>query len=537
MSTKQIYINANVITMNPDAPNAEAIGVSGDTLTVVGSNSEVQQWGGDDAEVFDIGGETMIPGLIESHNHISIGAVWISYANCSSVKCSTIEDVQNAIEAVVKEKEPGEWVQGYGYDDTAIADMRHMTYEDLDAISTDHPIFISHVSGHLSYLNSKALELAGITAETPNPPGGTIDKREDGEPSGLLLETASFLVRKLLPQPTQDEFTEMLRQQIAEYNAVGLTGTHDAAIGMMGDGAMMFNACRKLEQENDLNIRIYTAIVDEAYNRYDALGVAKGTGSNYYKLGGVKFFQDGSIQGFTGALIDDYHTRPGWKGEFIYPQEEFNEKIAYHHKNNDHIVVHCNGDRAIESVLEAMEKAQAEYHREDHRHMLIHAQMANQDQIERITKLGAIPSYFINHIYFWGDRHKAIFLGPERAARMEPLQSSLKEGMIFSVHSDYPITPFEPWRTMHTCVNRETRNGEILGPEECISAYEALVTFTTHAAMCSFEEDIKGSLEVGKLADFVVIDRDMLAVDPMEIKDIQVLRTVIGGRTVYEREG
>ena len=535
MSSKKAFINANIITMNVESPTAEAIGIAGETIAVVGSMAEVTQWANGEAKIIDVGGKTIMPGLIESHNHISIGAVWSSYANCSAVACRNVEDVLNAISALVAQTESGQWVQGFGYDDTSIAEMRHLTRHDLDAVSTNHPIFITHVSGHLTYLNSAALEMCQVTPTTPDPAGGTIHKAEDGTPSGLLLENAAFEARSYLPEPSRQEFKDLFVQQIAAFNAVGITSTHDAAIGLSGDAADFFSVCHELERDSLMNIRIYTAVLPPAYNKYDALGVAKGTGSHYVKVGGVKFFQDGSIQGFTGALLDDYHSRSGWRGELIYPQAELNEKIAYHHQNGDHIVIHGNGDAAIESILQAFEAAQAAHPRQDSRHMLIHCQMAHDDHIDRMQRLGIIPSYFINHIYYWGDRHVKLFVGPERAARMNPLGTSLRKGLLFSVHSDFPVTPFDPWFTLHTAVNRLTRAGEILGPEERISPLEALKTFTTHAAMCSFEEDIKGSLEVGKLADLIVISDDPLTIDPQRIQDIQVLRTVIGGRTVYER--
>lgn len=532
--SKQIYINGNIITMNEAAPAAEALGVSGESIAIVGSNADVRAWGGDDCESIDLGGKTVIPGLIESHNHISPGAVWSSYANCSSVTCSTLEEVLDAISERVAQTPAGEWVQGFGLDDTANADMRHLNRHDLDAITTEHPIYVSHVSGHLAYLNSKALEMAGINRDTPDPSGGTIVKQDDGEPDGLLLETAAFAVRKIIPEPTREKFKELFIKQIAAFNATGITSTHDAAIGMLGDAHDFFLTCRELEQEGRMNIRIYTAVTEEAYNKYDALGVAKGYGSHYVKVGGVKYFQDGSIQGFTGALIDEYHTRPGHFGDLIYPQEVLNEKFMYHQKNGDHIVVHGNGDRAIESILQAFELAHEAYPREDARHMLIHAQMSHDDHIDRMKALNIIPSFFINHVYYWGDRHKNIFMGPERAARIDPLGTSLRKGLRTAVHSDFPVTPFDPWFTLHTCVNRLTRSGEVLGPDERISPYEALKAFTITAAMCSFEEDIKGTLEAGKLADFAVCAENMLEIDPLKIKDIQVLRTVIGGRTVYQ---
>ena len=537
MPTKKIYVNANIITMNPDAPKAEAVGVAGDTLAVVGSEAVARSWAGSDADVIDLNGATMVPGLIDSHSHITAGSLWAAHANCSSVVCQNMEDVQNQIAALAKETEAGAWVQGFGYDDTAIEEMRHLTRDDLDAVSTEHPIFISHITGHLAYMNSRALEIAEITAATPNPSGGEIHKDERGEPSGLLLENAAFDARHLLPIPSREQMKKLLLQQIADYNSFGVTSTHDGAIGL--GGTMEFvDIINELERAGEMNIRIYGDVIMQAYPDYTKLGVGRGFGSRYFKLGGVKYFQDGSIQALTGALLDDYHNRPGWRSELIYPQEQLNEMFCQHQAAGDHIIVHGNGDAAIESILQAFELAQKKHPRADTRHMLIHCQMANpaKNHIERIIELGVIPSYFINHIYYWGDRHKRLFVGPERAARMNPLGSSLRKGMLFSVHSDYPVTPIDPIFSIHTAVNRQTRSGEVLGPDECISPLEALKTFTTHAAKCSFEENVKGSLEVGKLADMTILSDDLLAVDPTTIKEIRVLRTVVGGKTVYARE-
>ena len=498
MNARKAFINANVITMNPAAPHAQAIGISGDTLSVVGSNEEVQRWANGSATVTDLGGKTVVPGLIDSHSHISAGATLMTSANCSSVTCRTLEDVLNAVSDVAHGKALGEWVSGWGYDDTGIEEMRHLTRQDLDAVTTDHPVYITHISGHLGYLNSAGLKLLDITSETPDPPGGEIDKDENGEPTGLLLENAAFAVRKHLPTLSKAELKELFRKQVKSYNSYGLTSTHEGAIGIMGNGANFISVCRELEAEGELDIRIYANIVEAAYPDYDALGVAKGFGSRYFRIGGIKFFQDGSIQGLTGALLDDYHNKPGWRSELIYPQEVLNEKLVHHHKNGDHIVIHGNGDAAIESILQALELAQEQYPRQDARHMLIHCQMAHPDHITRMKKLGVIPSYFINHVYYWGDRHVKLFLGPERAARLEPLASSLAEGLLFSVHSDFPVTPIDPIFSMHTAVNRETRSGAILGPNECITPYAALETFTTKAAPCSFEEGNKGQSGSGQ---------------------------------------
>ncbi|MEZ4605713.1 MAG: amidohydrolase [Deinococcales bacterium] len=528
---KRVFINGNVITMVEGGARVQAIGSSGEVISILGTNEEVLAWA-QDAEIIDLKGAIVIPGLIDSHSHISAGALWSASANCSTVTCSSIADVQHTLKAVADNTTKGDWVQGFGYDDTGLKDMRHLNRRDLDSVSTEHPIFVSHISGHLAYLNSLALELADINADTPNPAGGTIVKDETGEPTGLLLETAGFLARAKLPLPSREAFEEMVINMIAHYNRHGLTSTHDGAIGM-AKGSDFMGICRELEKAHKLNIRIYGDLLPDMHAGADKLGMAKGFGSNYIRAGAVKYFQDGSIQGLTGALLDDYHNKAGWRGELIYPQTELEEKFLYHQQNGDQIVVHGNGDAAIESIITALEKAQAAHPREDCRHMLIHCQMAHDDHIERMKALGIVPSYFVNHVYYWGDRHKRLFIGPERASRIDPLGSSLRKGLLFSIHTDYPVTPIDPIHNMHIAVNRITREGQLLGEDERISALEALKTYTTHAAWCSFEEDRKGSLEVGKLADMTVLSEDILAVAPETIKDIKVLRTVVGGRSVY----
>jgi len=539
---KRIFINGNVITLENDGESgearAQAVGSAGNTIAIVGSNEEVKNWGKEDCEVIDLQGATVVPGLIDSHSHITAGAEWAAHINCSTVTCDNIADVLAKITTQAGEKAVGDWVLGFGYDDTGMPEMRHLNRHDLDSVSTEHPIFISHVSGHLAYLNTKGLEIIGIDNDTEDPVGGEIVRDDDGIATGLLLETAGFMAREKIPKPNKEEFKELFTKMIANYNSHGLTSTHDGGIGFT-DAVEFFSICQELIAADAMNIRIYGAVRAVIYPDYDDIGVAKGFGNEFVKIGGIKFFQDGSIQGLTGALLEDYANKPGHRGGgplegLIYPQEEFNDLIMKHHKAGDHIVVHANGDGAIESVLNAIELAQKEHPREDPRHMLIHAQMSHNKHIQQMIDLGVIPSYFINHVYYWGDRHRDIFLGEERAKRMEPLQTSLDMGLKFSVHSDFPITPIDPLFSIHTCVNRHTRSGKVLGEAECISALEALKTFTTYAALCSFEEDIKGSIEVGKLADLTVLAEDILEVDPTTIKDIKVLRTVVGGKTVFE---
>lgn len=534
MAEKRIFLNGNIVTMDSDAPEATAFGIIGDRFLVVGSDDEVRKWTSNEAEVVDLNGKTVIPGLIESHNHLSIYATNLLQADCGPNSNRSIDDVKKRIRDFAEDTEPGRWVKGWGYDDTLIADKRHLTRDDLDDVSSGRPVFVLHVSGHLAYANSKALEIGGISAETPKPDGGEIHKDDNGKPTGLLLEPGAIrLVSQHIPPYSLAEFKDAIPKAIQHYHQNGITGTHDAAIGYVGEAAQVCRAYRELEAENRLNLRIYLTIMEEQYQNIVELGFGTGFGSEFLRLGCVKLFQDGSIQGLTAALTEGYHSKPEFKGELIMPQETLDNLVEKYHSKGLQLAIHANGDRAIESVIQALERAQKAYPREDHRHMIIHCQTASADHIVRMKKLRAIPSYFVNHVYYWGDRHAALFLGPDRAQRIDPLGSSLKEGLMFSLHSDLPVTPIDPIFSIHNAVNRVTREGEILGPEERIPVLDALKAYTINAAYCSFEEKIKGSIEPGKLADFTVLSENPLTVPSETIKNIQVMATAVGGRLVY----
>jgi predicted amidohydrolase YtcJ len=534
MVLRQIFLNGKVITMNSKAPEATAFGVIGDRFWAVGSDDEIRKLADNQAEVVDLAGKTVAPGLIESHNHMSMYATTMLQADCSPNTNQSIEDVKGKIRELADRTKPDHWVKGWGYDDTLISDNRHLTRADLDEVSKQRPVFILHVSAHLAYVNSKALEIADVGPQTPQPDGGEIHKDENGVPTGLLLEPGAInLVGQHIPSYTVSEFKEVLPKAIRHYHQFGITGTHDAAIGYGGEAGEVCRAYRELEAEGKLNLRVYLTIIEEQYQRLFELGLGTGFGSNFLKLGGVKLFQDGSIQALTAALTDGYLNKPDLKGDLILSQEVLNDLVEKYHSAGLQIAVHANGDRAIESVLQALERAQHLHPRNDHRHMLIHCQLASDDHIRRMKKLGVIPSYFVNHVYYWGDRHASLFLGPERAQRIDPLGSSMKEGLMFSLHSDLPVTPVDPIFSIHNAVNRTTRSGKLLGPAERISVFEALKTYTINAAYCSFEESIKGSIEEGKLADFAVLSENPLTVESGAIKDIRVEATTVGGRLVY----
>ena len=529
-----IYENCNVITMDPSQPRVETFAVINGRFFSVG-NKGIKDCGGfKGAEVVDLKGRSVIPGLIESHNHTSFYAGNLTQVDSRPEVNGSIEELVANISKYAESKPEDEWVQGWGYDDTLITDKRHLTVDDLDKACPHHPVLIMHVSAHLGYVNSKALSLAGITSDTPQPEGGEIHHDSSGRPSGLLIEPDAInLVRQHIPPMKVEEIKEGLIRVAGYYHQHGLTSAHDAAIGYSGDAREVITAYRELEAEGRLNFRIYMTIVYREYDCLIGLGLGHGLGSDFLKIGSVKLFQDGSIQALTAALSQDYYQAPGRRGDLIVPQEAFEALVEKYHSAGLQIAVHANGDRAIESVLTALEKAAKNHPRTDARHMIIHCQTPSNDHLRRIKALGAIPSFFVNHVYYWGDRHMKLFLGPERAERIDPLGSALEEGLTIALHSDLPVTPVDPIFSMHNAVNRVTREGVVLGPDQRITPYEALKAYTVSAAACSFEENVKGSIKDGYLGDFVVLSDDPLTVEPSAIKDLEVLATVVGGNLVY----
>ena len=532
-----MFTNARVVTMDPDNPAAQAFLVCGDKLSAVGTEKRVRQQAPPSCEEVDLHGRTVIPGLIETHNHLSHFALALSWTDCSPFVNQSLEDVKAGLQKTALSTPQGEWVFGWGYDDTLLEGARHLTRQDLDEITCDHPVFVQHVSGHLSYVNSAALKMGGVTACTSQPAGGSFDTDDSGEPTGVLREYgAQRLVGGLLPSPGADYFIDTIPQAVAIYNREGITSVHDGAVGMMGQGAVTYKAYQALAAAGRLNLRVYLTTMYEFYDQLLSVGLGRGFGSELLRIGAVKMFQDGSIQGLTAALTQDYHCRSGFQGEVIMPQEQMDELVVRYHRQGLQIAVHANGDRAIESVITAFERAQAKHPQPALRHMIIHCQMASDDHIDRMKALKIIPSYFPNHVFYWGDRHVKMFIGPERAARLDPLGSSVRAGLRFTLHADTPVTPIAPLHSIHCAVNRVTRNGDVLGPDERISVYDALKAFTVDAAYCSHEEDVKGDLSVGKLADFVVLSEDISSVPPEKIRDIKVLATYVGGYAVHQDE-
>ncbi len=534
----KLYVGGSIVTMDPQNRVVEALAVDGDRIVSTGSRAELRAWAEDaGAEVIDLEGRTIVPGFIDAHGHFPGAGLTAVFVDLNSPPIGSVESIENLVTLLSQraaETPEGEWILGIGYDDTLMLEQRHPTRHDLDRASTRHPIGVLHISGHLGVANTAALEVSGISAETPDPQGGRIRREDDGgRPSGVLEETATQPITSRLV-PGFVDVLRMLERAKELYLEQGVTTAQS--------GATAAGLVRLFDWASWLGLVPLRLIVWPTPAAADSLLTGELEAGQWdplrLRVGAVKMIADGSIQGYTGYLREPYRIPPGddpfYRGYPRIPRDELIERVQRYHGAGLQLAIHGNGDASIDDILDAIELAQAESPRADARHIIIHAQMARDDQLDRMKRLGVLPSFFSLHTFYWGDRHRRIFMGPERAARISPAKSALARGVRFTIHCDAPVVPMEPLRLVWAAVNRKTRSDFTLGEAERISPMQALAAVTIDAAWQHFEEDVKGSLEPGKLADFVILSRSPLD-DPETIDEIEVIETVIGGRTEYRR--
>ena len=411
---------------------------------------------------------------------------------------------------------------------------------ELDEVAPDHPVHLWHISGHFTAVNSKALEMAGIDRNTPNPEGGEIVRDENGEATGILAEPpAGLMALRLIPPKTVDQVADGLGMVSDEYVAAGVTSTHDANMGVWG-GLSELEAFERAISSGKFKPRVYALMwtmlegLQENGVDLDELGICTGLGDDRLRLGGVKIFADGSIPGLTAALKEPYLSDPDNKGYLIIEQEALNEIVLRYHRAGFQIAIHANGDLCIETTINAYEHALKEAPRKDHRHRIEHLPMASDDDLRRMADLGIVTTFYTAQIWGWGDRQREKFLGAERAERLYPTKTAQDLGIPFGLHGDCPVTPISPLHCLYTAVARETSSGHILGPDQRIDVHTGLKALTIDGAYLAFEENIKGSIEVGKLGDFVSLSEDPYQMAPTDLKNLEVEMTVIDGEVVYQ---
>ncbi|MEJ2206289.1 MAG: amidohydrolase [Gemmatimonadota bacterium] len=518
-----IVVNGKVLTQDAAVPSAEAFAVREGRFMAVGSSEDVDNLTASGrTEVVDAAGMTVVPGFIDAHSHPS-GAGLNALKNVNT-NLGSIARIQAALRERAAGTPRGEWIIGYMYDDTKQEEGRPLNRRDLDAVSTEHPIVVGHRGGHTGVYNSRAFEVAGVTAETPDPFGGHFF-RENGELTGKVAERARAVFD--VPQSvTREERAEGIGVICREMNAAGLTSVHQT-----GTSAADFTAYQDAYAAGDLTIRMYAMARGGTFPALREAGVRTGFGDAMLKVGAVKYAADGSASERTMAMSTPYAGRPDDYGILTMTQEQIHEVVEEAHRAGWQVAIHANGDVTIDMVLNAYERVQKEWPRPDVRHRIEHCSLVNPELLRRIADGGFVPAPFYTYVHYHGE--KWVEYGEEKMEWMFAHRSFLDHGIMVAPASDHPPGPYEPLMAIQSMVTRKDYAGRVWGPSQRITVDEALRICTMHGAYASYEERQKGSITVGKLADFVLLAEDPHDVDPDRIKEIPVLRTVVGGRTVY----
>ncbi len=520
-----VVTNARVLTQDDAQPAAEAFAVKDGRFVAVGSAADVEHLAAQGrTEVFDAEGMTVVPGFIDAHSHPS-GAGLNALKNVNT-NLGSIARIQAALRERAASTPPGEWIIGFMYDDTKQEEGRPLNRLDLDAVSADHPIVVGHRGGHTGVYNSKAFEFAGVTAATPDPFGGHF-YRENGELTGKVAERARAVFNRLIPsESTREDRAAGVALICRQMNAHGLTSVHQT-----GTGTADYTAYQDAYAVGDLTFRMYAMARGGTFPALNQAGIRTGFGDSMLKVGSVKFSADGSASERTMAMSTPYAGRPDDFGILTMTQEEIHEVVEEAHRSGWQIAIHANGDVTIAMVLNAYERVQREWPRENARHRIEHCSLVNPDLLQRIADGGFIPAPFYTYAHYHGE--KWIEYGEEKMEWMFAHRSFLDYGIPVAPASDHSPGPYEPLMAIQSMVTRKDFAGRVWGPSQRITVDQALKICTVNGAYASFEEDQKGSIAAGKLGDFVVLAEDPRDVDPDRIKEIQVVRTVVGGRTVH----
>lgn len=529
--SETIYYNGSIIPMEEGA-RPEAIAVENGTITKVGSREELFASKKADAVLFDLEGKTLLPAFIDPHSHITALANSLSLVSLADT--ASFDDIVKKLREH-KEKmglAPGRWIVGFGYDHNFLAEKAHPNRQVLDQVSTENPVLISHTSGHMGVMNTAALMVNHVTDETPDPSGGKIIRDSAGHATGYMEENAFLQYSASAGQAAPEELDRLMLEAEKVYLRYGITTVQDGMV--KGGNLPMLERIAKgpgftVDVIGYVDLKDHQGLLEEHPEYVEA-----STGN--FRFGGYKLFLDGSPQGRTAWLTKPYlGDEADYCGYPIYEDGQVTELLKTAISEGRQVLTHCNGDAAGDQLIRCYSKALEETGSTAYlRPVMIHAQTARPDQVDRMKMIGMMPSYFVAHVYYWGDIHLEN-LGKERAEAISPAHTTVEKGVPFTFHQDTPVVPCDMLHTIWCAVNRLTKAGRVLGEKERITPYEALRAVTINAAYQYFEEDRKGSIRVGKDADLVILDRDPLAVDPMEIKDIQVLETIKRGTSVYKK--
>lgn len=533
-----LYAGGPIITMAGDAPEqVEAVVTQGGVIRFVGSQREAEARFGADLQRVDLNGRTMLPGFIDGHSHFGMALMQAGGANLGSPPVGSVTNVAGLIEALREHINrqsipPGQWVVGWNYDQSQLAEARHVTRAELDAAFPDHKLVLLHVSMHGAVLNRAALTASNITAATADIPGGVIGRDADGEPNGLLMETAMFSAMAHLPQPTAEQRLAALEAAQAAYFAQGYTHAQEGA-AQMADIRFLTSDAARARLRIDMSIEaLFTELPALLANPVQPFGQWR----DHVKLQGVKFILDGSPQARTAYFTQPYRQggpngERDWHGTPIVDQATFNALAGQAHAAGLQLFMHANGDAAIDMAISGLETLGISA-ADNRRPVVIHSQFQRLDQLPRYAAIGVGPSYFTNHTFFWGDVHVGN-VGEAMASGISPLRSARAAGLHVSNHTDYPVTALNTRFMLWSAMARKSRSGAVIGPDQRVDAYAALQALTSGPAWQLFEDSRKGRIAEGLLADFVILDRNPLDTPVDTIRSINVTATIKDGVTVY----
>lgn len=540
--SKIAYFNGDIITVNPNNDVVDGILIENGIILAVGSKEDIFALADENTKKIDLKGKTMLPGFIDPHGHIVAVAqtlLLLNFSECNSKK-ELLKLIQNKLQKSLPKD--GEWIIGFGYDNTRFQDQLHPTKFDLDSVSSETPIFITHASGHLAVANSAALRKMGYVGENYEVPEGGVVRTvspDSKEPNGILEENACLdpEKKKVIPSPSFEDLIDAISKVQELYAGYGITTAQDASVDQDIHKLLLAAA-----NAGKLKIDIVGHAVQKV-----TFGLLKDEGApqreyiNHYKLLGGKTWLDGSPQGKTAWLTQPYYEPPKGQGkDYCGYGTQTDEAVTDYFKGcierTLQVNVHANGDAAADQFIRCYKRAlEATNLKVDLRPVMVHAQTVREDQLDEMKALGIIPTFFLDHIWFWGDYHYESVLGSERANKISPAASALRRGINFTLHQDPPVKMPNQILAIHNAVNRQTPKGRVLGEDQKISVLDAIRAVTINGAYQYFEEGIKGSLQKGKYADFVILDQNPLKVKENQIKNIHVLETIKQGKTVFKK--
>jgi predicted amidohydrolase YtcJ len=537
-----IYHGGEIVTIVEEQPTAEAIAIGAGKIVAVGSTEDVFKFKGDGTKVVDLEGKTLAPGFVDGHSHFINSLQVARQANCFSPPAGPAKSIADIIAQLKKlqsdQKIPrGEFIVGYGYDSDSLSDGRDLTAGDLDPHFPDNPVMVQHVSLHGAVLNSIALRYFHIDKNTQTPKGGVILRKPGtNDPLGLVMETAFLPVFSNMPKPSEAELLELVRAGQEIYAAAGITTAQEGATHAK-DLALL----QKAAAEGRLFIDVVALpFITEAKGIVEQNPPATfGTYQNRLKLGGIKITSDGSPQGKTAFFTTPYLTggpngEKDWRGEPTFSESELQEMVQFVYDRGLQLFIHCNGDAAIDLFLNAHRKA-AKDPTADLRTIAIHSQFVRADQLEKYVDYKVVPSFFTEHCFFFGEVHIKN-RGRKQTDFLSPMRTALSMGLHCANHTDFNVSPIDQMFVIWSAVNRVSREGNVIGENERITPLQALKAITLDGAYMYREEKLKGSLEVGKLADLVVLSANPLTIEPMKIKDIHVVETIKEGKRVFSMD-